>query len=64
MICPKCKALIEEDKLYCDHCGYEVNIVPVFEPEVYENVQKTLQDIGEDIEETPELPLNFRMDDV
>ncbi len=64
MICPKCKALIEEDKLYCDHCGYEVNIVPVFEPEVYENVQKTLQDIGEDIEETPELPPNFRMDDV
>lgn len=64
MECPKCKAQIEEDRLYCDNCGYEVNMVPVFEPEVYENVQQTLQNIGDDIVDEPELPLSFNFDEI
>ena len=50
MKCPNCNAEIAEDKLYCEACGYEINIVPVFEPEVYENLNKTLQGIVDDID--------------
>lgn len=50
MICPKCNAKIKDDRLYCEKCGYEVNIVPAFEPEVYENMYETLNDIAKAVD--------------
>lgn len=54
MICPKCNAKIKDDRLYCEKCGYEVNMVPAFEPEVYENMYGTLHDIAKDVDEDDE----------
>ena len=34
MKCPNCGAEMEEGKLYCEHCGEDIHIVPDFEPEV------------------------------
>ena len=32
MECPHCGAYIPDDKLYCGKCGYEVQIVPDYNP--------------------------------
>ena len=51
MKCPRCKNELPEGCLYCDECGYEIRIVPDFEPEVEENLNNALQNIMEDIDE-------------
>ncbi len=53
MKCTKCGATIPDDKLYCENCGEEVNIVPLFEPEVEtqldENLHKISHEVMEDV---------------
>ena len=53
MKCTKCGATIPADKLYCENCGEEVNIVPLFEPEVEtrldENLHKISNEVMEDV---------------
>ena len=34
MICPKCGKTIEDNALYCEHCGEEIKIVPEFEIDI------------------------------
>lgn len=34
MICPKCGKTIEDNALYCEHCGEEIKIVPEFELDI------------------------------
>ena len=51
MKCPNCGSEIIENEVYCKDCGYEVNMVPVFEPEIFENLHQTMQDIAGEMEE-------------
>ncbi len=45
MKCLKCGREVPEGKLYCEHCGEEIMIVPAFEPEV----DQTLSDVMTDV---------------
>lgn len=49
MKCLSCGHELEEGKLYCSMCGYEVQIVPDFEPEIEETMNDALNDALEDI---------------
>ncbi|MBQ4529546.1 MAG: chitobiase/beta-hexosaminidase C-terminal domain-containing protein [Lachnospiraceae bacterium] len=45
MKCEKCGAEIAEGKLYCEKCGYGIQIVPDYNPELEERIAKTLEKI-------------------
>lgn len=49
MKCPKCRATIEEGKLYCERCGQEIQIVPEFEPEIENSIRATLSKVADEI---------------
>ena len=49
MICPNCEQELEAGKLYCAHCGYEINIVPNFEPEIENSIQQTLSILADEV---------------
>ena len=34
MQCPNCKEELKDGNLYCEKCGYEIQMVPDFEPDV------------------------------
>ena len=42
MKCPNCGKEIEEGHLICEACGYEIQIVPDFEPEIENSITETL----------------------
>jgi len=46
MICPNCKATIEDGNLLCSSCGYEIQFVPEFEAEVNITIEDTIADIS------------------
>ena len=62
MKCPNCGAEMEEGKLYCEHCGEDIHIVPDFEPEVEYNMEQTLSDIAKEMEPKPaeEVPRDWQ----
>lgn len=45
MICPKCGNKLPDDKLYCEKCGSEFQIVPDFDVEVDGEIDKTLRNL-------------------
>lgn len=45
-----------EGKLYCEHCGEDIHIVPDFEPELERNLELTMNGIREELDQ------NFRGD--
>lgn len=49
MKCAKCGAQLKEGRLYCEVCGYEIQIVPDFEPEIENSITQTLTTLVEDI---------------
>ena len=49
MKCLSCGCELEEGKLYCPRCGYEVQIVPDFEPEIEETISGVMNEALEDI---------------
>lgn len=49
MKCVNCGAELEEGHLYCEVCGYEIQIVPDFEPEIENSITETLTTLVEDI---------------
>lgn len=51
MKCPKCQNELAEDKLYCELCGNEIQIVPDFDPEVEGSIRETLSNLAEDFNE-------------
>ncbi len=57
MKCEKCGAEIPEGKLYCEHCGEELHIVPYFEPEVEIQMDESLQHIRKEVIEQTTGPL-------
>ena len=47
MVCRKCGKEIPQGSLYCEMCGADVRIVPVFEAEVEHTIEKTLSEVFE-----------------
>ncbi|MBQ2803183.1 MAG: chitobiase/beta-hexosaminidase C-terminal domain-containing protein, partial [Lachnospiraceae bacterium] len=49
MKCPNCGAEMKEGSLYCEICGEDIHIVPDFEPELELNLERTINDIVNNI---------------
>ena len=49
MKCQKCGVEIPEGKLYCENCGEEITIVPLFEPELETQIDESLHKISEEV---------------
>lgn len=47
--CTQCGRELAEGKLYCEHCGMEIKIVPDFEPEIENSIQESLNSLAEGI---------------
>lgn len=54
MKCPKCNKELKEGKLYCEFCGEEIKMVPVFEPEIENSIEETLSNVADMINEVDE----------
>ena len=42
MKCPNCGTELEEEKLLCENCGYEVRIVPEFDIELEDTLKESI----------------------
>ncbi len=51
MKCPKCRQELKEGQLYCEACGEEIRMVPVFEPEIENSIEETLLNVADNINE-------------
>ncbi|MBR0163700.1 MAG: chitobiase/beta-hexosaminidase C-terminal domain-containing protein [Lachnospiraceae bacterium] len=49
MICPDCGRDVPEGLMYCDVCGREFHMVPEFEPEIENQIDKTLSRLARKI---------------
>ena len=49
MKCTNCGADIPEGHMYCDACGREVHMVPEFEPEIENEIHRSLRGVGKHI---------------
>ena len=47
MDCPFCGKPLKEGRVFCEKCGREIQIVPVFEPEIEEKMKKSLDHVAE-----------------
>ncbi len=56
MKCPNCGAEMADGALYCEHCGEDIHIVPDFDPEFEQDIERTISGMLEDIDgqEKPE----------
>ena len=53
MDCPFCGEPLKDGKVFCETCGKEIQIVPVFEPEIEDHIQTSLNHVAE-LFESPE----------
>ena len=51
MKCPNCGTEMEEEKLLCENCGYEVRIVPEFDIELEDTLKESISVMMEDMAE-------------
>lgn len=56
MKCPVCGNEIKEEQLYCESCGYEIRIVPDFEPELDTNIRETMTEVVNEFVSEEEQP--------
>ncbi|MDE6917619.1 MAG: tetratricopeptide repeat protein [Lachnospiraceae bacterium] len=49
MKCPGCGIELEDGKLLCENCGYEINIVPDFDIELEDKLKESISDMMEDM---------------
>lgn len=54
MTCSKCGYELNDDMIFCPHCGTEVSIVPEFVPEVEISIEQSIQDISLELNENDE----------
>lgn len=52
MQCPNCKTELKDGYLYCENCGYEIQMVPDFEPDVDGSILNSLRDIQKEVNTT------------
>ena len=45
IICPNCGNKLNDDMLYCEVCGTEIQFVPDYEPEIEQSINDTLSEI-------------------
>lgn len=64
MKCPNCGTELEEEKLLCENCGYEVRIVPEFDIELENTLKESISVMMEDMaeEEIQNVQDNFVQD--
>lgn len=64
MKCPNCGTELEEEKLLCENCGYEVRIVPEFDIELENTLKESISVMMEDMaeEEIQNVQDNFEED--
>lgn len=54
MTCPHCGGEMLPEQVFCEHCGKERLLVPVYEPEIEESVAESMHNIMDDLgEDTP-----------
>lgn len=49
MVCPKCGRELGEGKMYCEHCGEEIRIVPDFVPEIETSIEENLSNLASEV---------------
>lgn len=49
MHCPKCNEELKDGYLYCENCGYEIQMVPDFKPEVDGSILNSLREIQKEV---------------
>lgn len=52
MQCPNCRTELKDGYLYCENCGYEIQMVPDFEPDVDGSILNSLRDIQKEVNTT------------
>ncbi len=64
MKCPNCGTELEEEKLLCENCGYEVRVVPEFDIELEDTLKESISVMMEDMaeEELQNVQDNFEED--
>lgn len=61
MKCPNCGEKITAGNLYCESCGYEIRIVPDFDPEIEQEIESSLSNLtSEEGEEQVETKILFK----
>lgn len=56
MKCPHCEASMAEDQIFCEVCGKERELVPVFEAEIDETMESAISGIAVSLASTQEIP--------
>lgn len=51
MECPFCGGQMKEGQVFCEHCGKEMQFVPVFEPEIEESIRESLSGLIDRVDE-------------
>ncbi len=54
MECPFCGGQMKEGQVFCEHCGKEMQFVPVFEPEIEESIRESLSGLIDRVDEDTE----------
>ena len=55
MQCPHCGALMKDEQVFCESCGRERQLVPVFDAQMDETLRSTLSGIADDLANTKEI---------
>ena len=56
MKCAKCGNELKDGRLYCEHCGEEIKIVPEFDLEFEKQIKETLDNLAKDVVSETEEP--------
>lgn len=51
MKCPFCNADMKDGQVFCEACGKEIHLVPLFDPEMEETIQASMSGIVEEFKE-------------
>lgn len=51
MICPECGSVIDDEQLYCNNCGKEIQYVPEFEPVIEQRISNSLPEIDQEYDD-------------
>lgn len=55
MKCPHCGAPMKEDQIFCEKCGKERLLVPVYDAEVDAKLESTISSIADDLADTRQI---------